>query len=173
MKKIKQIITIVLVFVVTTVLLCVCVPKVKQVNETRKQEEAYTTFCNEQKEKLDNYLEDNPHLSLLSYTFGTDKKDTIKLAAACYNKNTNQSSNLIVISDNDAIVCLTFDGDSTETHYLNEYPITIYTDNELEFPLYHYKDKEMVFHRIECSFDKETNDASFKVLTEAKESMIS
>lgn len=170
MKKIKQITIIVLVFV-TAVILCVCVPKVKQINEAKKEEMAYTTFCNEQKDKLNKYLEDNPHLSLLNYTFGTDKDEVIKLAAACYNKNTNQSSNLIVISDNDSIVCVTFGDGTEEIHYLNEYPIIIYSDNELEFPLYHYDDKEMVFHRIECKFDKETNDTYFKVVVEAKESI--
>lgn len=170
-KTIKQIIAIVLIFVITTVLLCACVPKVKQINEAKKEEIAYTTFCNEQKEKLNKYLEENPNLSLLSYTFGTDKEECIKLAAACYDKTTNQSSNLIVISDNDSIVRLTIGDGTEEIHYLNEYPIIIYSDKELEFPLYHYDDKEMVFHRIECKFNKETNDTYFKVVVEAKESI--
>lgn len=172
-KRLKAIVVIVFAFAIITTLLCVFVPKIKKANEIKMEEEAFATFCSEQKEKLDEYLDDNPHLSLLSYTFGTDKKETIKLAAACYNKNTNQASNLIVISDNDSVVCLTFDADSTGTHYLNEYPILIYSENELEFPLYHYDKKEMVFHRIECTFNKDTNDAHFKVLVEATESISS
>ena len=98
-KRIKVIVAVVFIFVVTTVSLCVFIPKFQKVNETKKQEEAYIYFCNEQKEKLDKYLEENPHLSLLSYTFGTDKKEAIKLAAACYNKNTNQAYNCINIRD--------------------------------------------------------------------------
>ena len=70
--------------------------------------------------RLDKYLKENPNLSLLSYTFGTDKNDCIKLAATCYDKNTNLSSNLIVISDNDSIVRLTIGDGTEEICYLNK-----------------------------------------------------
>lgn len=171
MKQRIKYVLMVIMLVLTTISLFILVPEIKKTAETKRQEKIYEVFCNEQKEKLDKYLGENPHLSLLSYTFGTDKKEAIKLAAACYNKNTNQASNLIVISDVDTVVCLTFDSNSTEIHYLNEYPILIYSENELEFPLYHYDKKEMVFHRIEWTFKEATNEAYFKVLEEASESI--
>lgn len=133
-------------------------------------DEAYTTFCNKQKQLLDNYLEDNPQLSPLSYVYGVDKKNAVKLAAVCYNTKTNQESNLLIFSDV-GVGCLTFETDSTEVHYLTEYPLIIYEENKIELPLFHYNKGKLIFHRLKCDFNDETFQADFTVLEEADESI--
>lgn len=165
-KNAKRIVCVVIALILV-LLLCVVIVKTQRTNKAAPTSTESTTteltstvsiddyeaFCKKQKQRLDAYLAENKSLSLTDFAYGSSESGAINLAAVCYDTDKKSELNIRIFTD-DGVGALTLAADMKDVVYLNEYPIYVYSNHDVEVPAFQGNKNKMIFYQLECTHDE-------------------